>query len=72
MYLDFRMAFDTAYLSVFFRTRGSMSEVKGLFGGLNWLNHWTQLLMFICKVVKSGVLGKVTLGADVQYLFRHP
>ena len=64
LYLDFRMAFDTISHSVFIWTRGSMSKVNGLFGGLNWLDHWTQIncSTFICKVAESGVLCKVILG----------
>lgn len=64
LYPDFRTAFDTISHSVFIWTRGSMSKVNGLFGGLNCLDHRTQIScsMFICKVVKSGVLCKVILG----------
>lgn len=64
LYLDFRMAFDTISHSVSMWTRGSLSKVNGLFGGLNWLDDWAQIScsMFICKVAKSGVVCKVILG----------
>lgn len=50
-----------------------MSNMNGLFGGLNWMDHCTQISysMLICKVAKSGVPCKVILGlmfiADSNY-----
>lgn len=75
-YLDFRMASDTLSRSVCTCTSGAMSNMNGLFGGLNWMDHHTQMSysMLICKVDKSGVLCKMILGlmfiifiADLNY-----
>lgn len=50
-----------------------MSNMNGLFGGLNWMDHCTQISysMLICKVAESGVPCKVILGlmfiADSNY-----
>lgn len=73
MYLDFRMAFDTASHSIFIWTREGMSKVNGLLGGLNRLDHWTQIncSMFICKVAESGILCKVIPGLMFSIFTKH-
>lgn len=60
--------------SVCMGTRGTMSNMKGLFGGLNWRDHCTQssYSMLICKVAISGVPCKVVLGLMFSIFIADP